>query len=379
VSRSQAPVWFFADVAKVVDADNLECSVQFLSDGLTAAARWSDSILGRGIVVRPCHFVVVAVREAEPTSFEVVWRGAAVATVTSADGTRLTYDTGYPPHRGVTRTVHDLRPDAERRATQPGQQIVVFHLPDDPDSVYLVDVAVDGLPLHTDRLRADWLARAERTLLADTVDARQLVADGYDRMAERYATWAADELSDDVRPRYAAYMVEHLPACAAVLELGCGGGGPVTRRLSARFKLTGVDISTHQIELARARVPTAEFVHADMSRCAFPADSFDCVAAFYSFLHLPHGELPDLLRKIGTWLRTGGLLVATMATRADAGTVEPDWLGIPMYFSGYAPADSRRFVIDAGLEIETFRYERILEQGRPTRFLWVVARKLHGS
>jgi len=122
-----------------------------------------------------------------------------------------------------------------------------------------------------------------------------------------------------------------------------------------------------------------EFVCADMSRCEFPADSFAGVAAFYSFLHLPHGELPDLLRKIGTWLRPDGLLVATMATRADAGTVEPDWLGVPMYFSGYAAEDSRRFVIDAELEIETFRYETILEQGRPTRFLWVVARKTRES
>src|SRR5216684_6636972 len=83
-TRSPAPAWFFADLAKVVDADNVGCSVQFLSDGRTGNARWSDSILRRGIVVRPCHFVVVAVREAEPTAFEVVWRGAAVATVTSA-------------------------------------------------------------------------------------------------------------------------------------------------------------------------------------------------------------------------------------------------------------------------------------------------------
>ena len=36
--------------------------------------------------------------------------------MTSVDGNRLTYDTGYPPDRGVTRTFHDLRPDDERGA-----------------------------------------------------------------------------------------------------------------------------------------------------------------------------------------------------------------------------------------------------------------------
>ena len=64
---------------------------------------------------------------------------------------------------------------------------------------------------------------------------------------------------------------------------------------------------------------------------------------------------------------------------ADAGTVEPEWLGVPMYFSGYAAEDSREFLVVAGLEIETFQYETILEQGRPTRFLWVVARKTRES
>ena len=60
-------------------------------------------------------------------------------------------------------------------------------------------------------------------------------------------------------------------------------------------------------------------------------------------------------------------------------TTEGDRLGVPMYFSGYAAEDSRRFLVDAGLEIETFQYETILEKGRPTRFLWVVARKPRGS
>src|SRR5438876_82766 len=110
---------FMADLARVVDARVHGCSLQFLKDGRIADARWSQGILRRGIVVRPCHFVVVTTREAEPKAFEVVWRGAAVATVTSVDGNRLTYDTGYPPDRGVTRTFHDLRPDDERGAIQP--------------------------------------------------------------------------------------------------------------------------------------------------------------------------------------------------------------------------------------------------------------------
>jgi len=169
--RNPAPVACPADIAKVLDAHNIGCSVQFLKDGRIADARWSEDIQRCGIVIRPGHLVLVGVADpdsVEPIPFEVIWRGAAVATVISADCDRLSYDTGFPPNRGVTRTLHDLRPEDERQSIQSGQQIVVFHLADDPDSVWLVDVAVDGLPLHADRLRAEWLAHAERVMSSRT-------------------------------------------------------------------------------------------------------------------------------------------------------------------------------------------------------------------
>ena len=68
------------------------------------------------------------------------------------------------------------------------------------------------------------------------------------------------------------------------------------------------------------------------------------MASFYVFNHLPFGELPKLLVSIAEWLVPGGLLVAALARRFNPGTVEADWLGAPMYFSGYTPAESRRCV-----------------------------------
>jgi hypothetical protein len=98
------------------------------------------------------------------------------------------------------------------------------------------------------------------------------------------------------------------------------------------------------------------------------------VAVFYALLHLPYGELPGLLRKISRWLRPEGLLVATLSGLAG-GTVEPAWLGVPMYFSGYTPGETRGFLDAAGLQAEIVREETIAEDGRPARFLWVVARR----
>jgi cyclopropane fatty-acyl-phospholipid synthase-like methyltransferase len=113
----------------------------------------------------------------------------------------------------------------------------------------------------------------------------------------------------------------------------------------------------------------------DMTRAWFPPASFDAVVSFYAFGHLPYGELPGLLVRIAGWLRPGGLLVAALARKYDPGSAEADWLGAPMYFSGYGPADSSRFVEDAGLSIISLQPEPIIENGRPTEFLWVLGRK----
>jgi SAM-dependent methyltransferase len=211
--------------------------------------------------------------------------------------------------------------------------------------------------------------------MTETPDPRTLVSQGYDRIADRYAQWTRDDVTDEARPRYTQVLLDGLPAGAPVLELGCGGGGPTTRALAGRFRLTGVDISPRQIELARAIVPHANLILDDITRVDFPPASFDAVASFYTFLHLPPGELSLLIRKIGEWLKPGGLFVATMALGTSTGGVEPDFLGTPMFFSGYSAEDNERFVREAGLEITQSNLETNLENSEPVRFLWIVARK----
>jgi SAM-dependent methyltransferase len=208
-------------------------------------------------------------------------------------------------------------------------------------------------------------------------DAKRIVEEGYDQIAETYRDWAARSPSD-VRIRYTDLLLGALPPGATLLELGCGTGEPMTRRLAARFHVTGVDLSARHIALAQAAIPQATFIQADMAAVDFPPSSFDAVAAFYSIIHVPREEHGDLLGRIAGWLRPGGLLVATMGANDTPAGVEADWLGAPMYWSHFDSATNRGLVTAAGLELLESREETEDEDCTPVTFLWVVARKPGG-
>src|SRR5215212_9745647 len=208
----------------------------------------------------------------------------------------------------------------------------------------------------------------------DQASARRIVAAGYDQIAETYPEWAS-RVRGRARKHYTQVLLDRLPDGAAVLDLGCATGELLTRQLAQRFTVTGVDISPRQIELAKQRISQATFIRADMTELEFPPESFDAVAAFYSLTHVPREDVALLLRSIYAWLRPGGLFVASLGAGDDPGGVEDDWLGVPMYFSAFDSATSRRLVEAAGFEVVSAQDEVDEENGMRIVFLWVVARK----
>jgi cyclopropane fatty-acyl-phospholipid synthase-like methyltransferase len=202
---------------------------------------------------------------------------------------------------------------------------------------------------------------------------QSVVAAGYDRIAERYLAWSGLRPSA-ARLRALAMADAEIPPGADVLELGCGAGRPMTATLAAGRTLTGVDISSSQLALARVNVPSATFVQADLTTLDWPAASFDAVVAFYVLTHVPREAHADLLARIRRWLRPGGVFLASFGVEDDPGGVEPDWLGVDMYFSHFSARVNRRLVAAAGLKIERAEVIAEPEDRFDARFLWVLAR-----
>ncbi len=166
------------------------------------------------------------------------------------------------------------------------------------------------------------------------VDYKALVQEGYNRCAAGYAEARAEEAHPELD-----LLRERLYDGAAVLDLGCGSGVPITRSLAENFSVTGVDTSSEMVRLARANVPEARFLHADITSVELPASSFDAVVAFYSVFHLPREEHNDLFRRVRGWLKPAGYLMCTLTRYSEAAYTEDDFFGETMYWSNYGMSE----------------------------------------
>lgn len=198
-----------------------------------------------------------------------------------------------------------------------------------------------------------------------------LVGAGYDAMADTWEAWSA-RVTEDPRRAWREKLVALLPEGADVVELGCGNGTEETRELAARFNLTGVDLSSEQLRRARERVPRATFVQADLTSVSFDESSLNAVCAFYVLNHVPRELLPGLFARVRSWLRPGGLFLATLGA-SDVEGWEGEWLGVPMYFSGHEPETNRALL--AEFELLADEVVSIREPEGPVSFHWILARR----
>jgi cyclopropane fatty-acyl-phospholipid synthase-like methyltransferase len=212
--------------------------------------------------------------------------------------------------------------------------------------------------------------------MGERFDPKRIVAEGYDRLGPAFSTWVAEN-PPDVRSWFLHEVLARLAEASDVLELGCGPGTAATE-LSAGRRYTGVDLSRVQLAMAHRRVPDAGFVRADFTTTIFRPASFDAVVAFYAVNHVPQEELAPAFGRIRSWLRPGGRLMLSLATSDNAGEIEPDWLGVPMFFSGFAPETNERLLVENGFELEVSEIREEITtgpSGGPERFHWVIARK----
>ncbi|OHE97759.1 methyltransferase [Colletotrichum orchidophilum] len=207
-----------------------------------------------------------------------------------------------------------------------------------------------------------------------------IVEYAYDHISEWYLQWVDSQKSP--RERYTKRLLEELQPSPAILELGCGPGVPILKMLLDHgARVVANDISTKQIEMAKARFASATLVAGDMTALNFEPESFDGAVSFYTLFHLPRSKLKAMLIRIHSWLKPGGVFVFNLAT-IDEEEIHGEFLGYGMFWSSYDVGGNEALLREVGfdlLQVEVLQAgDGKLEEDDPdfdAEFMWVVARK----
>lgn len=127
----------------------------------------------------------------------------------------------------------------------------------------------------------------------------------YDTHAE---TFAANTAEVDMAHLYAPFLVK-VPTGGHILDAGCGSGRDSLAFLRAGYRVTAMDASVRLATLTTQR--TGVPVRVQNFRELEDEAVFDGVWACASLLHVPRGDLLDVLRRMSRSLKPGGVLYAS--------------------------------------------------------------------
>ena len=221
-------------------------------------------------------------------------------------------------------------------------------------------------------------------------DRLRTLRSSYDRVADAYVEKIYGELAHKPLDRelldaFAAQIRNRAasspPGRHPVLDLGCGPGH-VSRYLRDRgLDVTGLDLADGMLAHARRLNPGIPFVQGDMTALTGADASWAGIVAFYSLIHVPRGEMVEMLRGVRRVLRDGAPLFVAFHVGDEDLHVEDLWgQQVSLDFFLYRSADMEDFLRAAGLAVE-----RVTERDPypdveyPSRRSYILARRPIGA
>ncbi len=197
----------------------------------------------------------------------------------------------------------------------------------------------------------------------------------YDRIA---GVWDRDHKSDAWWKEEIEHYLALVPKGGSILDLGCGPGHKSSYFAARGFEVTGIDLSSEMIAIARRDVPNASFEVLDMYELPTMEKKFDSVFACASLLHIPKKDVLHILLSIASTLRDGGTCYVSVKEIREGQTDEmvmtenDTGYEYSRPFSFFSMMELHERFLKAGLEPV---HEAITKSGK-TNWLVVVGKKL---
>ncbi len=149
---------------------------------------------------------------------------------------------------------------------------------------------------------------------------------------DKLALW--DEEGWSHNSHYHGLFLKQVPPnCKKVLEIGCGTG-MFSRQISQKTEnVLALDLSPEMIKKAKQRsaeYSNIEYQIADVMKCEFAENQFDCIVSIATLHHL---SLEEILPKIKLWLKPSGIFMVLDLYEAEgAGDLVREVFAIPTSF-----------------------------------------------
>jgi ubiquinone/menaquinone biosynthesis C-methylase UbiE len=206
------------------------------------------------------------------------------------------------------------------------------------------------------------------------MDKTKKTVTGYNRCA---AQFTAAHFDLGVYKQYVREFAALLPTDARILDLGCGPGN-IAHYLSRDHperRLTGVDLSTEMLSLARQNVPQARLIYQDLRDLELE-QQFDALIISFCIIHLYERETAALLQKSVNWLVPRGYLYLNFMTGGTAGFAKTSFSENKLYFNYYEAGQLITLLTNIGYQISSQKSRPCPQPGNPNvSEVFIIAQK----
>jgi cyclopropane fatty-acyl-phospholipid synthase-like methyltransferase len=172
--------------------------------------------------------------------------------------------------------------------------------------------------------------------------------------------------------RIMTLLVDGLEPDSVVLDLGCGTGRPIATHFAASgFRVCGVDQSPAMLRLARTRLPTHEWIRAEIESFPFTLP-FAAAIAWDSLFHIPRAHHGEIFARLCRALPTGGRFALT-AGGSDHPAFIDSMLDHRFFYDSHPPEMTVALLERAGFRIEHHEYLNFPDGARDKGRIAVVA------